>query len=147
MASPFQHWHRAIILVDMNAFFASIEQLDQPEWRGQPVAVTNGAQGSCIITSSYEARAFGIKTGMRLYEAKRLCPGLIQAPARPRRYSAISRRIMTALEAITPDLEIFSVDGRHEFACCKTKEDARGRVMFADAVAKLEILVEHSAEG
>ena len=110
MASPFQHWHRAIILVDMNAFFASIEQLDQPEWRGQPVAVTNGAQGSCIITSSYEARAFGIKTGMRLYEAKRLCPGLIQAPARPQRYSAISRRIMTALEAITPDLEIFSVD-------------------------------------
>ncbi len=59
-------WSRAIILVDMNAFFASIEQRNRPEWRGRPVAVTNGRIGTCIITSSYEARAHGIKTGMRL---------------------------------------------------------------------------------
>ena len=75
-------WPRAIILVDMNAFFASVEQLDYPEWRGQPLAVTNGQQGTCIITSSYEARAYGIKTGMRIYDAKRLCPHLI-ASGRP----------------------------------------------------------------
>lgn len=110
MASPLQHWHRAIILVDMNAFFASIEQLDQPEWRGQPVAVTNGQLGSCVITCSYEARAYGIKTGMPLYEARNRCPDLIQAPARPKRYATISRQIMSALEMLTPDLEIFSVD-------------------------------------
>ena len=103
-------WPRAIILVDMNAFFASVEQLDRPEWRGRPVAITNGLQGTCIITCSYEARAFGVKTGMRLKEARRLCPGLIQCPANPHRYAAVSTAIMDALVDITPDIEIFSVD-------------------------------------
>lgn len=104
------NWPRAIILVDMNAFFASIEQQAQPELYGKPVAVTNGEQGTCIITSSYEARAYGIKTGMRLKEARQLCPELIQCPARPKLYTAKSKAIMSALEAITPDIEIFSVD-------------------------------------
>ncbi|MHB1949635.1 MAG: DNA polymerase Y family protein [Gammaproteobacteria bacterium] len=104
------HWSRAIILVDMNAFFASIEQLDHPEWQGRAIAVTNGKQGTCIITSSYEARSYGIKTGMRLKEAKRLCRHLIQAPARPERYAEVSRAIMDALSSLTPDFEIFSVD-------------------------------------
>ncbi len=108
--ATFRPWPRAIILVDMNAFFASIEQQDHPEWRGRPVAITNGLTGTCIITCSYEARAFGIKTGMRLKEARRLCPGLIQSPARPGRYAAVSSRIMAALENITPDVEVFSVD-------------------------------------
>lgn len=67
------HWPRAIILIDMNDFFASVEQLDHPEWQGRAIAITNGKQGSCIITCSYEARSFGIKTGMRLREATRLC--------------------------------------------------------------------------
>lgn len=103
-------WKRAIILVDMNAFFASVEQLDHPEWRGRALAVTNGKQGTCVITSSYEARAFGIKTGMRLYEAKRLCPDLVQVPADPDRYVKVSRDIMQALQSLTPDIEIFSID-------------------------------------
>jgi len=103
-------WPRAIILMDMNAFFASIEQLDRPEWRGRPVAITNGLQGTCIITCSYEARAYGIRTGMRLKQARQLCPGLIQSPARPQRYAAVSTAIMDALAEITPDLEVFSVD-------------------------------------
>lgn len=103
-------WPRMIALVDMNAFFASIEQLDRPEWRGRPVAVTNGEQGTCIITSSYEARAYGIKTGMRLHEAKKLCPELIQCPANPRRYAEISTAIMGSLSIITPLVEVFSVD-------------------------------------
>lgn len=76
-------WPRALVLVDMNAFFASVEQRDFPELRGQPVAVTNSVEGTTIITSSYEARAFGIHTGMRLKEARRLCPRLIQRPTRP----------------------------------------------------------------
>ena len=104
------HWRRAIILVDMNAFFASIEQLDHPEWRGRALAVTNGKQGTCIITCSYEARAFGVKTGMRLPEARRLCPDLVQVPADPERYVTVSRDIMSALNAVTPDIEIFSID-------------------------------------
>jgi DNA polymerase-4 len=103
-------WSRAIVFVDMNAFFASIEQLDYPELRGKPVAVTNGAEGTCIITCSYEARAHGIKTGMRLPEAKKLCSNLIVRPTRIKRYTELSAKIMKSLETITPDIEIFSVD-------------------------------------
>ena len=103
-------WPRAIILVDMNAFFASVEQFDNPGWRGRPVAITHGQQGTCIITCSYEARAYGVKTGMRLKEARVKCPELIQCPARPERYAAISSNIMYALQDITPDVEVFSVD-------------------------------------
>lgn len=103
-------WPRAIIHIDMNAFFASVEQRDFPELRGRPVGVTNGAVGTTLITRSYEARAFGVKTGMRVYEARRLCPGLIQRPARPKVYAAVSTRIMHALRDISPDVEVFSVD-------------------------------------
>lgn len=103
-------WPRAIILIDMNAFFASIEQLDFPELRGKPVAVTNGSQGSCIITCSYEARAYGIQTGMHIRDAKQMCPRLIQRASRLERYGKLSKRIMESLIQITPDIEVFSVD-------------------------------------
>lgn len=109
-AQPPEHWARAIVLVDMNAFFASVEQYDKPEWRGRPVAITNGRQGTCIITCSYEARAMGVKTGMRLKQAYEKCPTLIQCPAHPERYAAVSTAIMSSLYSITPDVEIFSVD-------------------------------------
>jgi DNA polymerase IV len=103
-------WPRAIVLVDMNAFFASVEQRDFPSLLGQPVAITNGMRGSCIITCSYEARAFGIRTGMRVREALRLCPHLVQRPARPKVYARVSRNIMHALADACPDIEVFSVD-------------------------------------
>ena len=103
-------WSRAILHVDMNAFFASIEQRDFPELRGRPVAVTNGPQGSCIITASYEARAKGVKTGMAMREGLKLCPDLVRRVARPREYTAVSTAIMASLDAITPDIEVFSVD-------------------------------------
>ncbi len=109
-ASGVIRWPRMIALIDMNAFFASLEQLDNPFWRGRPVAVTNGERGTCCITSSYEAREFGVKTAMHLKKARQLCPGLIQAPARPDRYAEVSTKIMKALEDICPEIEIFSVD-------------------------------------
>jgi DNA polymerase-4 len=104
-------WDRAIALVDMNAFFAAIEQQDCPEYRGRPVAITNGLHGTCIITCSYEARSYGIRTGTRLRQALALCPDLVRLPARPHRYAELSSRIMAALAAeITPDIEVYSVD-------------------------------------
>ena len=103
-------WPRAIILMDMDAFFASVEQRDFPELRGRPVGVTNGTTGTCVITCSYEARAHGVKTGMRVKEARQRCPGFIQRPARPEAYAAVSTLIMESLEAICPDIEIYSVD-------------------------------------
>lgn len=105
-----QTWPRVIALADMNAFFCSVEQIDNPQWQGRPVGVTNGEQGTCIITCSYEARAFGVRTGMRLAEARRRCPGFIRIPARPERYAEVSTRIMAALTRLTPVIEVFSVD-------------------------------------
>ncbi|HDY85505.1 hypothetical protein LCGC14_0936120 [marine sediment metagenome] len=112
MAKPHttQPWPRIIALVDMNCFFAQVEQLDYPYWRNKPIGVTNGKLGSTIITSSYEARSYGVKTGMRLKEARQLCPNIIQAPSRPNRYAAISTDIMMALTSITPKVEVYSVD-------------------------------------
>ncbi len=103
-------WPRAILLMDLNAFFASVEQRDFPELRGKPVAITNGDQGSAMITCSYEARKFGLKTGMRLWEARKRCPDLIVQPSRHKAYSAASKVVMQALQKVTPDIEIFSVD-------------------------------------
>ena len=103
-------WKKIIMHVDMNAFFASIEQRDDSELRGRPVAVTNGKHGSCIITCSYEARAFGIKTGMRFSDAKLICPKIIRKPSNPKKYAETSARIMRILQNISPDVEIFSVD-------------------------------------
>ena len=108
--TPHKIWPRAIALLDMNAFFASVEQRDFPFLRGRPVAITNGMRGSCIITCSYEARAFGVHTGMRVREALTRCPSLIQRPARPQVYAQVSTNIMHNLQNVCPDIEVFSVD-------------------------------------
>ena len=104
------NWKKIILHIDMNAFFASIEQRDNIELQGKPVAVTNGKYGSCIITCSYEARAFGIKTGMRFSDARLLCPQIIRKPSNPKKYAKTSTQIMKILQNISPDVEIFSVD-------------------------------------
>ena len=105
-----KNWPRIIVLVDMNAFFASIEQARDPNLIGKPIGITNGIKGSCIITCSYEARAYGICTGMRVKEAKKLCPSFLRLPSNPILYAKISANIMNSLHEITPDIEVFSVD-------------------------------------
>ncbi|RLA00407.1 MAG: DNA polymerase IV [Gammaproteobacteria bacterium] len=104
-------WSTAVCLIDMMAFFPSVEQLDDPAIRGRPVAVTNGSAGSTIISCSYEAREFGIRTGTKMKTALLMCPELVHCPSRPERYAKISGKIMAALnDEITPDQEIFSID-------------------------------------
>jgi DNA polymerase-4 len=103
-------WDRCIAHVDMQAFFPSCEQVDFPELKDKAIAVTNGEAGTTIISSSYEARAFGIKTGMKMQEALTLCPHLIKRASRPKRYSEISHSILDGLRNITPDIEVFSID-------------------------------------
>lgn len=105
-----QPWPRLIAFVDMDAFFASIEQRDHPEYRGRPIGITNGLTGTCLITCSYEARAYGIGIGTRLKAARKVCPEIFQVPAHPERYARVSTDIMVALQNITPDVEVFSVD-------------------------------------
>jgi len=104
-------WKKVIVLLDMDAFFAAIEILDNPKLSNKPVSVTNGLHGSTIITCSYVARRYGIHTGMSLHKARHLCPGLINMPARHQRYNQISTAIMRYIAAeFTPDIEVFSVD-------------------------------------
>ena len=85
-----RNWPRVIALADMNAFFASIEQARNPSLIGKPIGITNGIKGSCIITCSYEARSYGIHTGMRVKEAKKRCPTFIQLPSNPILLAAIA---------------------------------------------------------
>ena len=68
---------RIIMHIDMNAFFASVEQQNNPELRGKPIAVIGSAKRTVITTSSYEARAYGVKTGMDTWQAKQVCPHIL----------------------------------------------------------------------
>jgi DNA polymerase IV len=101
---------RTIIHIDMNAFFASVEQSLKPELRGKPIAVIGSAKRTVITTASYEARAWGVKTGMTVYEGKKLCPSLILVVGDNRRYAETSRRIVEMMKDFTPMIEVFSID-------------------------------------
>lgn len=96
--------------VDMDAFFASVEQRDNPDLRNKPIAVTGAGERTVVTTSSYEARAFGVKTGMTTYEAKRLCPHIIFVTGHNRKYGEICKQLEEICYRFTPDLEIYSID-------------------------------------
>ncbi|MRR58048.1 MAG: DNA polymerase IV [Deltaproteobacteria bacterium] len=102
--------HRTILHVDMNAFFASVEQAVNPALRGKPIAVVGSAKRTVITTSSYEARACGVKTGMAIWEAKRCCPELILVVGNNRRYTHTSAGIVGMMLDYTPLVEVFSID-------------------------------------
>lgn len=101
---------RIVLHVDMNAFFAAVEQQSNPRLRGKPVAVIGSQQRTIILTASYEARSYGVKTGMTLFEARQRCPQLQMVVANNRLYTDVSRRIMQILFDYTPLVEVFSVD-------------------------------------
>ncbi|HIJ96814.1 MAG TPA: DNA polymerase IV [Desulfuromonadales bacterium] len=102
--------HRTILHIDMNAFFASVEQSANPELRGKPVAVVGGHGRTVITTSSYEARAKGVKTGMAIWEGKRACPELIIVVGDNRKYTYTSTKINDIFHTYTPTVEAFSID-------------------------------------
>ncbi len=99
-----------IACVDMDAFFASVEQRDNPDLRGKPIAVTGGGERTVITTSSYEARAYGVKTAMTVYEAKRLCPDIILVVGNNRKYAEICSMLEEICLRFSPDIEIYSID-------------------------------------
>jgi DNA polymerase-4 len=101
---------RIVMHLDMNAFFASVEQAANPELQGRPIAVTGSGHRTIITTASYEARKFGVKTGMAVWEAKRHCPQLILVVGDNRKYTYTSSRIMEMIQEYTPEVEIFSID-------------------------------------
>lgn len=102
---------RAVLHMDMDAFFAAVEQLDHPEWRGKPVIVGGSAEGRGVVsTASYEARRYGVGSAMPSAQAARLCPDAIWAPPRFDRYRELSSAVMTILHSFTPTVQQVSID-------------------------------------
>lgn len=100
-----------ILLVDMDAFFASVEQAHHPHLRGRPVIVCGDPGRRGVVTAaSYEARPFGVRAGMPLAEARRLCPHAEYVSGNPEKYVALSLRLLEFYLTVTPDVEPFSVD-------------------------------------
>jgi DNA polymerase IV len=103
--------NRQIIHVDMDAFYASVEQLDNPDLIGKPVIVGGDPKGrSVVAAASYEARKYGIHSAMPMAQAVRLCPDAIVVPVRMDRYVAISEKIRALFEHYTPMVEPVSID-------------------------------------
>jgi DNA polymerase-4 len=101
--------------LDMNSYFASVEQRDRPRLRGRPVAVVPVlAETTCCIAASYEAKRFGVKTGTRVAVARKLCPGLCVVEARPRRYLEVHHQLIRAVETCLPVHAVRSID---EMSC------------------------------
>ncbi len=101
---------RVVMHIDMNAFFASVEQQANPELRGKPIAVVGGHGRTVITTASYEARKFGVKTGMAIWEGKRQCKDLIIVVGDNKKYTYTSSRIVEFMREYTPLVEVFSID-------------------------------------
>lgn len=100
-----------ILLCDLDAFFASVEQRDHPEYRGKPIIIGGKATArSVVATCSYEARKFNVRSAMPMYKALKLCPQAIVLPGRMRRYRDVSEQVMDIFQYFTPDIEIVSVD-------------------------------------
>lgn len=102
--------HRTVLHADMNAFFASVEQQSNPALRDKPIAVVGGHGRTVITTSSYEARAKGVKTGMAVWEGKRVCPDLIVVVGNNPLYQHVSSEIVAIFRDYTPEVEVFSID-------------------------------------
>ncbi|MCH8026149.1 MAG: DNA polymerase IV, partial [Chloroflexi bacterium] len=102
---------RAILHVDMDAFFASVEMRSDPRLQGLPLAVGGGPHGRGVVTTaSYPARVYGIRSGMAMVHARRLCPQLLVIPVDPARYIFESLRVLSVLERMSPLVEPASID-------------------------------------
>ena len=91
------------LYLDLNSYFASVEQQLDPRLRGRPVAVVpTDTDATCAIAASYEAKAFGVKTGTMIYKARQICPGLITVPARHDKYVEYHHKVMEQIDRFLP---------------------------------------------
>jgi len=101
---------KSILLIDMDSFFASVEQQSNPALRGKPIAVIGSRKRTVITTASYEARRFGVKTGMNMWEAKKLCPHLIFVVGDNRKYAHTCEGLEKIYSSYTSEVEVYSID-------------------------------------
>ncbi len=105
-----REWPRTIVHADMDAFYASIEQLDDPTLRGRPLLVGPNSARGVVLTASYEARPFGVGSAMPMQRARRLCPQALIVPPRFERYMEVSKQVMDAFGTFSPQVEPLSLD-------------------------------------
>jgi DNA polymerase IV len=99
------------LFIDMNSYFASVEQQLDPALRGRPVAIAPvDAETTSCIAASYEAKRFGVRTGTRIADARRMCPDLVVVPGRPKVYVQVHHRIVRAVESVLPVAKVLSID-------------------------------------
>ncbi len=122
---------RIILHVDLDAFYASVEQRDRPELRGQPVAVAGNSRRAVVTAASYEARPFGVRSAMPLYRARELCPRLLTVPPNFEKYRYESRFIMSVFRRYTPLVEPLSLD-----EAFLDVSDAAGGITPGEALAR-----------
>ena len=103
-------WPRIIVHADMDAFYAAVEQLDDPRLRGRPLLVGSDSTRGVVLTASYEARSSGAGSAMPMQHARRLCPDALVVPPRFERYQEVSALVMEALGAFSPLVEPLSLD-------------------------------------
>jgi DNA polymerase-4 len=104
------HTGRTILHLDLDAFYASVEQLDEPALRGRPVIVGGTSRRGVVCAASYEARRFGVRSAMPTARARRLCPDGVYLPPRFERYAALSERVFAIYGRYTPLVEPLSLD-------------------------------------
>ena len=99
-----------ILHADMDAFYASVEIRDRPELAGQPVIVGGTGGRGVVLSASYQARAFGVRSAMPVARARRLCPPAVFVAPRREAYAATSKEVMAIFGAITPEVEPLALD-------------------------------------
>lgn len=104
------HWPRTIVHADMDAFYAAVEQLDNPELRGQPILVGPNSARGVVLTASYEARPARVGSAMPMSLARQRCPEAVVVPPRFDRYREVSKRIMRVFGDFSPNVEAISLD-------------------------------------
>ena len=103
-------WPRVVVHADMDAFYAAVEQLDDPALRGRPILVGPNSARGVVLTASYEARPYGVGSAMPMARARKLCPQALIVPPRFDRYQRISKTIMDVFGDFSPHVEALSLD-------------------------------------
>ena len=132
--------NRKIIHIDMDAFFASVEQRDNPDLRGKPIAVGFDGPRGVVSTASYEARRFGVHSAQSIAQAKKLCPDLIIVPCRHTHYKEISQQIHHIFQEYTDLIEPISIDE----AFLDVTHNKKGMEMAVDIAKEIKARIKEA---